>query len=501
MAYDIYSKAGTDEAISSALADSLPDLTGYVQNTDTRLGDARTPTAHAASHKTAGADALTPADIGAQPAGSYAAASHAHAPADIGAATAAQGALADATTVEQVTLNANLDYTLPAGVPANTIHRVVFTQDGTGGHTVTYGGAAVIVETAAGAQTLVEIWPNSEAVVIGAQVAGSGSLTTEQIIAAVGIVNGTNATYEQVVEWQSAGLIVLSTSGVLVDEVAPTWVANLTAGDITTESVAVTASALATDNVAVTDYEMSLDSGVTWVSTWPTGLVFAVTGLAAETSYAAMFRAVDAAANASIPLEVQFTTASLPELPPEFVTSLASAATGQTLTYTNVSIGAAAADRVVFIYFTGFQDGSAYPSVVSCTIGGVAAAIPVNAGGWVAAGLAYAVVPSGTTADVVITFARAVVSGSALAVVVAYGDVAVSGTPKVMDNSVTVTVPAGGFAILGTAQTSAGSYSLTRTFDQAYGSSRAFRGTLVTTEGAVTLAATSTCHACAFTLN
>ena len=72
MAYSIYSKAGTDEAISSALADSLPTT-----------------------------------------------------PADIGAATAAQGALADATTVEQVTLNANLDYTLPAGVPANTIHQAL----------------------------------------------------------------------------------------------------------------------------------------------------------------------------------------------------------------------------------------------------------------------------------------------------------------------------------------------------------------------------------------
>lgn len=106
MAYDIYSKAGTDEAISSALAGSLPTT-----------------------------------------------------PADIGAATAAQGALADATTVEQVTLNANLDYTLPAGVPANTIHRVVFTQDGTGGHTVTYNDLPVTVDTTAGAVTTVELHP------------------------------------------------------------------------------------------------------------------------------------------------------------------------------------------------------------------------------------------------------------------------------------------------------------------------------------------------------
>ena len=109
MAYDIYSKAGTDEAISSALADSLPT-----------------------------------------------------APADIGAATAAQGVLADATTVEQVTLNANLDYTLPTGTPAGVVHRVVFTQDGTGGHTVTYGDLPLTIDLTAGATTLVEVWPSGD---------------------------------------------------------------------------------------------------------------------------------------------------------------------------------------------------------------------------------------------------------------------------------------------------------------------------------------------------
>ena len=84
-------------------------------------------------------------------------------PADLGAATAAQGSLADATTVEQVTLTANLAYTLPAGIPANTVHCVTFTQDGTGGHTVTYGGSPVTVGTTAGASTLVELWPNGTA--------------------------------------------------------------------------------------------------------------------------------------------------------------------------------------------------------------------------------------------------------------------------------------------------------------------------------------------------
>ncbi len=74
-------------------------------------------------------------------------------------ATAAQGALADATKVQQVTLTAPLAYTLPVGTPANTVHRVTFTQDGVGGHTVTHGGQPVTVDLTAGAVTTVELHP------------------------------------------------------------------------------------------------------------------------------------------------------------------------------------------------------------------------------------------------------------------------------------------------------------------------------------------------------
>ena len=81
-------------------------------------------------------------------------------PADLGAATAAQGAKADASDVDQITLTGDLVFTLPVGRPAGQVYRVVFTQDGTGGHTVTYGGEPVDVDTTAGAQTLVDLWPN-----------------------------------------------------------------------------------------------------------------------------------------------------------------------------------------------------------------------------------------------------------------------------------------------------------------------------------------------------
>ncbi len=74
-------------------------------------------------------------------------------------ATAAQGELADATTVQQVTLTGPLAYTLPVSVPAGIVHRVTFTQNGAGGHTVTYDGAPVTVDLTAGASTTVELHP------------------------------------------------------------------------------------------------------------------------------------------------------------------------------------------------------------------------------------------------------------------------------------------------------------------------------------------------------
>ena len=95
--------------------------------------------------------------------------------ADAAFATATQGALADATEVEQVTLTAPLAYTLPVGTPANTVHRVTFTQDASGGHTVTYGGNAVAVDTAAGASTLVEVWPGGKVTYPGAAYSKAGA--------------------------------------------------------------------------------------------------------------------------------------------------------------------------------------------------------------------------------------------------------------------------------------------------------------------------------------
>ena len=140
----IYSKAGTDAAIAAA--------TG----------------------------ALTPEDVGADPVGAAAAAVAAL---GLGTAattdatdyaTAAQGVKADASDVHQVTLTGPLALTIPAGHPAGQVYRCAITQT-TGGHTVTYGGNPVAVDLAAGASTLVEIWPSGDVVYPG--VTGGGGLT------------------------------------------------------------------------------------------------------------------------------------------------------------------------------------------------------------------------------------------------------------------------------------------------------------------------------------
>ena len=70
-------------------------------------------------------------------------------------ATAARGAY----PVQQVTLTGNLAYTLPVDAPADQVISVVFTQDATGGHTVTYDDQPVTVDLAAGATTQIELRP------------------------------------------------------------------------------------------------------------------------------------------------------------------------------------------------------------------------------------------------------------------------------------------------------------------------------------------------------
>ena len=126
----IYSKDGTDAAIGEAVAAiPAPDLSGYSPTTHDHAGDY-------------------------DPAGTAA-------------------GLRDELAVDQITLSGPLVLTVPAGFPAGQVYRCALTQDGTGGHTVTYGGAAVTVDTAPNAVTTVELHPTGGGWVIAYPVTAS----------------------------------------------------------------------------------------------------------------------------------------------------------------------------------------------------------------------------------------------------------------------------------------------------------------------------------------
>ena len=182
-------------------------------------------------------------------------------------ATAAQGDKADAADVDQIVLTGNLALTVPAGFPAGQVYRVTLTQDGTGGHTVTYNDLPVTVDTTAGAQTEVELWPNGAATrtVVYPGAAGSG-VDTEGVQDVVGaMVAAAGGTYDD-----AAGTIILPTGGgsggYPVQQIAVTAAHVLdTSAWPTTEVVTVVLAQDAVGGHAVThDAEVMMASGVTW---------------------------------------------------------------------------------------------------------------------------------------------------------------------------------------------------------------------------------------------
>ena len=121
--------------------------------------DVKVPSTRLSDSTAAGRALLTGADAAAQRSslGLGTAAEHAHGD----YATAAQGAKADASDVDQITLTGDLVLTLPVGHPAGQVYRCAITQPATPptGYTVTYGGQPVSVDLTAGACTTVELHP------------------------------------------------------------------------------------------------------------------------------------------------------------------------------------------------------------------------------------------------------------------------------------------------------------------------------------------------------
>lgn len=109
--------------IDAATLDGV-DSTGFVGSGDTRLSDARTPTAHKTSHATGGADPLTAADVGAAPSTHVGAGGGAH-------SNATQTVAGFISSADKTKLN-GIETAATADMTAAEILASLLTVDGTG---------------------------------------------------------------------------------------------------------------------------------------------------------------------------------------------------------------------------------------------------------------------------------------------------------------------------------------------------------------------------------
>ena len=303
--------------------------------------------------------------------------------------TAALGKIGETLAVRQVALISNLIYTIPEGTPSGIVHRVVFTQDGTGGHMVTYDDQPVSVDLTAGASTTVELHPVGTGYVVrypvvdlDAQVSAlaedGGSALSASLSSTYGMTvtdspakppNGQARTYWVTsavswpadIEWStdpdgnavptitSAALVSLATIGSVTygvlgasfTTVAAPDVTNPTAGTLSVASqthTTINASVSgASDETALhaTPYAFSSNGGSTY-SAWQASASYQYTGLTASTSYNLQHKVRDASGNEVQGVVVAHSTSATPaDTTPPTVGTLAGSSiteTGFTLT-------------------------------------------------------------------------------------------------------------------------------------------------------------------------
>ena len=184
------------------------------------------------------------------------------------------------------------------------------------------------------------------------------------------------------------------------DVTAPT--PGTVAGSAITQTTFTLTASGAADETALhaQPYAFSTDNGASW-SAYQTSPIFNVTGKVASTGYTCKARVRDAAGNTADTAGVVVTTSAPAALVGTYQTNAVDAADLTTYTFLAQAIGAASATRRVVVPVL----TNSARAVVSVTIGGVAATIDkaFNAAGVGTVAFASAVVPTGTTADVVVT--------------------------------------------------------------------------------------------------
>ena len=289
--------------------------------------------------------------------------------------------------IQHVTLASNHTQA-SSGWPTDQPVAVVYTQDATGSRTVTYAssidGAQAPVRTAANSQTIVEFYP-----------LGGG-------------------------RWRafsdySTGAPAPGPDPDPTDTTAPAWSATFTMGTPTSTAVVATASVLATDNVLVAGYEVSYDGGGSWHAIVPSGTNFTLSGTAGQTYSQTRLRAKDAGGNYSPVLSVP--AYSLPgaggtyaityrdSQQPTSISAMAPFVAGVA-----VPLGAPTATRTVIVAISTRNTGPG--QWVACTVGGITAtrldtATPASMN---CPAMFAAVVPNGTTTDVVLEWNKSSLS-------------------------------------------------------------------------------------------
>ena len=214
----------------------------------------------------------------------------------------------------------------------------------------------------------------------------------------------------------------------------PPTAGTLTVGTVTAHTIAMSVSG-ASDAMGLhtSPYAFSTDDGTTW-SAWQAAASYTASGLAAATTFQAKHRVRDAAGNITVGTAMSATTLVAPQLAAVKTDGMAASDVwpGLAYTWTGAAIGAASADRRVVVTVHSYLNMNPTATVTGMTIGGVTASrdaykVRDNV---VLVEVWSAVVPTGTTADVAVSF-----SGNDSPQYVRLSTHAITGAPSVFANA------------------------------------------------------------------
>ena len=167
------------------------------------------------------------------------------------------------------------------------MHRVVFTQDGTGGHTVTFAsgidGTQAPVRTAANSQTIVEFYP-----------LGGG-------------------------KWRAYSDYVTSTPTTPPADSVPPVAGTMTASNVTSTGFRLTTAGWSDEGgLDPLPFSYSLDGGSAWTA-WQESEIYNASGLTPATAHQCMHRVRDYAGNITVGSPLNVTTLGAITWAPTFI--------------------------------------------------------------------------------------------------------------------------------------------------------------------------------------